>query len=171
MCYGKKRFHCMRGGSAHPDSSEPALLHGHGRFRPVRKRTSSQAAKRGQCPQFLSLGPSGACKQSSGSQDPAGLHQRKHQSHVPPRCFLPGGAHRVLTSTRSQLPREIGTFQPPQPRGQATGPICGFWAGILLSCSSVFGGPGSPRGDNGLPRGQNAELGRGCGLHSPVRGP
>lgn len=37
MRYGKKRFHCMRGGSARPDSSEPALLHGHERFRPVRK--------------------------------------------------------------------------------------------------------------------------------------
>lgn len=74
MCCGKKRFHCRRGGFARPDSSEAGPT-SQTQASSQTGSPGSQATKQGRCPQFLSLGPSGGCKQRTGLTGPGRLPQ------------------------------------------------------------------------------------------------
>lgn len=94
LCYGKKGFHCMRGGSARPLLHQRLTpLHRCMRFLVSSQRgtcSSSEAAKARPVPPASQPGPRGGCKTERLSSTPCSALS-KHQSHplAVSSCLVP----------------------------------------------------------------------------------
>lgn len=157
LCYGKKGFHCMRGGSARPLLHQRLTpLHRCMRFLVSSQRgtcSSSEAAKARPVPPASQPGPRGGCKTERLSSTPCSAPEQASVTS-PGRFFLPGAS---LAALEGVLPCA---------KGASWEGCCGLLS--PLSGSLTKSSTGTVRGSKNLVPGHRMDFILCiCSFHSP----